>query len=309
MLVTELKSNIMHKQIDNFYIFTGDEIEIMNIYANKIAEVSNKLLSRVDCVSQIFRKLGSFSLIDKSYCYVVRDDKDFMTSDKALESIQSKLKNDILILMITNLDKRSKVYKLYQDRIVEFNHIEPKWFIKYINQKVVLNKDRCLELANACDCDYGQVMLELDKVITYHNACNDKDVDSTFDMLMDSGVLYQSPKDAIFDLVDAVMHRQLRRAFDLLDDCIAIGENPLTIVTVLYNNVKQVLQVQSCKSSNISDATGLPWNIVKVTQSKCGIYTISELVNMLYLIRSIEKSIKIGTIDPTIAVPYILVNI
>ena len=41
MTIIELKSDIMHKHLSNFYIFTGEEIGIMNIYLNQISKTLN----------------------------------------------------------------------------------------------------------------------------------------------------------------------------------------------------------------------------------------------------------------------------
>lgn len=39
MTVSELKSAIKSKKIKNFYIFTGDEVGVMDIYINKLASI------------------------------------------------------------------------------------------------------------------------------------------------------------------------------------------------------------------------------------------------------------------------------
>ena len=88
------------------------------------------------------------------------------------------------------------------------------------------------------------------------------DYNSAFQDLLKDGTIYQPPYDAIFDLVAAILDRKVNKAFDLLQQSYAVGEATMVMLSVLYNNAKAVLQVQSYKGDNLSKATGLTgWQI------------------------------------------------
>jgi DNA polymerase III delta subunit len=109
--------------------------------------------------------------------------------------------------------------------------------------------------------------------------------------------------------VDAVLKHEVNKAFDLLEQCYAVGESTIVLLSVLYTNIKQVLQVQSCKSNDIAKSTGLTSWQIKCAKEKMGHYSIGDLVYMLKLVRDTEMKIKTGEIEEQMAVPYVMVNI
>lgn len=133
--------------------------------------------------------------------------------------------------------------------------------------------------------------------------------DKAFEILVKDGTIYKPPYDAIFDFVDAVLKNKVNLAFDLLQQAYAVGENTMTLITVLYTNIKQLLQVQSCQSKDISKSTGLDGWQIKNAKSRCGYYTNDDLLYFLSVLRKCEKGIKIGTMEEQHAMEYILINI
>lgn len=98
-------------------------------------------------------------------------------------------------------------------------------------------------------------------------------------------------------------------AFELLYEDYRAGENPLTLLSVLYMSFKQMLQVQSCQGKDISGITGLSIPQVKAIQRKIGSYRIEELIRAMKLISDTVYNIKAGGISADIATDYVLVNI
>lgn len=133
--------------------------------------------------------------------------------------------------------------------------------------------------------------------------------DKAFEELVEQGAIHVPPKDAIFDFVDAVLRRQVSRAYNLLEQCYAVGEANMVILSVLYTNAKQLLQVQSCDSRDIAKSTGLTAWQIKCAKERVGHYRIGELVYILRKIQSIQKGIITGQIEDSMSVEYLLVNI
>jgi len=132
------------------------------------------------------------------------------------------------------------------------------------------------------------------------------DYDKAFEILLKDGTIYQPPRDAIFDFVEAVLAGKVNKSFDLYDQCVAIGEAVMVMLTVLYNNAKAVLQVQTCGSKDISKSTGLTGWQIKNAKPLCGIYTDDELITLLQKIQSCEIGIKTGRVDEEFVMEYIL---
>lgn len=310
MDVSAVKKQIQTNSLQPFYIFTGEEWKAQQIYIEQIAKVSKKQKKYVDSVSDIFSKLGSKALVPQSYVYVLRDDKDIMSDEKLQDKLPSMLGNNILILLITALDKRTKFAKKYAKEIVEFVHFDEKMLTKYIQKEINLNSNRCKKLIEICESDYGRILLEIDKIKQYtigmDYTLDDKIWNHVFDELLECGAIYVPPYDAIFDFVDAVLKHQINKAFELLYQSYAVGEAIMVLLSVLYNNARQVLQVQQCNRKDIEKATGLTAWQVKCAKEKSGYFESQDLMFLLRLIQSCESGIKQGKIEEFIAVEYIL---
>lgn len=312
MNVLDIKQQIKDADLRSYYIFTGDEIEVQRIYINKIAEVKGYAVMRVDSIADVWQDITSPSIFDDNRVYVVRDDKDLLTNEKLQSQIDNgALAGNILVHLLTSVDKRTKFYKQNTDRIVVFERLSTDVLKKYVGKHLSLNNANCEQLIAICENDFSRILLEINKINWYECYYCDYDMsdDVAFEELVAEGVIYTPPQDAIFDLVDAILKRQVKRVYDLLEQCYAIGEANMVILSVLYNNAKQVLQVQSCESSDISKSTGLTAFQVKCAKSKLNYYSIGELVYILRLIQKIQKGIITGEIDDNLSVEYLLVNI
>lgn len=305
-----IKNQIAKNTLQPLYIFLGEEWKVQQIYIDQIVKVSGKAKRYIDSISDIFSKLRSVSFLQTGYVYVVRDDKDILTEEKLQDNLLSVLGDNILILLLTTVDKRTKFYKRYKDTICEFERMKPQILAKYIDKEIELSEDNIERLMEVCDYDYGRCLLEIDKIKQYRKPyANDIFYNDAFMLLLKDGTIYQPPQDAIFDFVDAVLKRKIKLCFNLLYQSYAVGEAVLVLLSVLYNNAKQVLQVQTCTSENIAKSTGLTAWQIKCAQDKRGYYSNEELEYMLRLIHKCETGIKSGKMEEQIAVEYILVHI
>ena len=322
MNITDVKTQIKEKNIQPYYIFAGDEIEIQRLYINKIAEVLGYDVVRADCITDVWDKIINPTMFDSSCVYVVRDDKDLIQNEKLNDKISDKntLNGNIIINLITTVDKRTKWYKANSDKIVLFEHLSDEVLSKYVQKEVSLNKSNTLRLIAICENDYSRILLEIDKIKRYanetwkHREERERDggiswVNECFEKLVEDGTIYTPPKDAIFELVDAILRHQVNKIYDLLEQCYAVGEANMVILSVLYNNAKQVYQVQNCASSDVCKTTGLTSWQVKCAKDKCGYYSSDELENILRTIQKVQKGIITGQIADEISVQYVLAKI
>lgn len=317
MNMLDVKSDIHNKTTKKYYVFTGEEIEVMNIFVKKIADVANASICRADTLSSIFSKLQNRSILSIKTCFVIRDDKEYLSAEDIWEKLENEeLQNDnIVIMLYTDIDKRSKFYKHSQDRIVVFDALTDENLKREIQKRVALSDKNCDILIDICEHNLGIILNEIDKILNYiagnvraYGKPCDVNLDEVFQDLLKSGTIHQPARDCIWDFVDAVLMRRKKQAFGLLEEALEFGNPVLTLISVLYKDTKQLLQVQGCQSSDVSNSTGLSGWDIKRAKPRCDRYTIRELVNGMYLIRNTEKDIKSGNIDEYMAIDYILVN-
>ena len=306
MTVNEVKKQIKTGNLCPFYVFTGAEIEAQRIYINKIAEVTNKPVKRIESVKEAFNRRAS--ILKVSNVFVCRDDKEFWGAATRPEDIYDLLGDNILILQMTDIDGRSKASKTYADNTVTFEYMDADTLYKYTQRSCSLSDENTYELIDMCENDYSRILLETNKINIYARA-QDVSKDEAFNVLVQEGTITRPPKDAIFDFVDAFLRADIKTAFKLLQDCKEIGEPALRLISVLYSNVKRVLQVQVCESKDICKTTGLSAWDVKLARQTLNCWQSEDLVFFLKTFQAIEQGIKLGEIDEESAMDYLMVSV
>lgn len=308
MNLIELQSQIKLNQLNSIYIFTGDEIAVQKIYINKIAQTSNLEIQYVDNLKSIYNKLNINDIFNSKKLYIIIDDIDFIKEEKLWNSINTN--NNIIIFKFNTLDKRSKFYKQFENKIVEFNKLSNEILIKYIKKEINMSNENCESLIKICNNSYNQILLEMDKIVKYGKTqMVDTPYDFIFNILNNSGAFHKEISDITFEFIEKVLKRQYNNIFDLRKKLIQIGESNIKLLSLLYTNFKTVLLIQSCDSNDICKTTGLQYYQVKYNQDKLNYYSIGELVNALKIIQKTEEGIKTGKIDEDISIDYVLCNI
>lgn len=313
MNIVELKKSLDSNELSNLYIFTGEEYTILNIYIDRICCLFD-VVKRSDSVLSIYKNLSSRSLIQTGkQVYVVRDDKDFLTSETIWTDLVKRLKarNATLVLKYSSIDSRSKFNKHFNDCITVFDRLSDNVLLKYIYKDITLSKENAITLINACNHDYGRILLEVDKIqniIEYYNlSAND-----AFKMCLNAHAIYIEPEGQVFDLVDSILTRNYRLVYRMLAESRRRGDNELYVFSLLHNNVKNILQIQTFGNSDhkkLIQATGLTQFQINTCSKYLNRYTCEELVRFMKYIRYCDKSVKDGTMQPDFAVDYLLVNV
>lgn len=309
MTVQEVKAQIVGRKLQSVYFFTGIEIEVRNTYIKQIAKSLGYDIVRAESFREVFSKIKKKAIISQSFVYVIAEDAEVIKNEEIWKLLkdESLIGKNLLIFTFTSLDKRTKFYKAYKDAICEFEPLDAALLRKYIKKQISLSDANCDRLIEICEGDYSRILLELDKIKHFSKTHYLETPDVIFSELVNSKAIYKPPKDAIFDFVDAVMNRQEQRAFQLMQESYDCGEATLVMVSVLYNNIKQTLQVQACTSKEVSKSTGLTGWQIQCAKKYVGKYKTAELLNMMKLVRDIEIGIKMGRVDEAIAIPYFLV--
>lgn len=308
MTIQDIQKQIISKQLDNVYIFVGEEIAIEKIYINKLAQINDMQIEYVDSYTQIKNRLKSTNLFNETKLYVVIDDNEFTKAELIWGQLDYLESPNIIVFKYNTLDKRSKFYKHYENKIVEFNKLSDDVLTHYIQKEIPLNNENCKKLINICNNNYNQILLEIDKIKNVDNA-RLTDYNDIFEYLDNCGAFHKEISDITFEFVDKVLKRKIKSVFELQKQLHQIDESNIKLLSLLYTGFKTVLLIQSCKSNDICKTTGLQYYQVKYNQDKVNIYSTNELVCILKLIQYIEESIKIGTIDEAISIDYLLVNI
>jgi DNA polymerase III delta subunit len=290
----DLQTQIREGSLLPFYVFTGEEIELQNIYLKQMGDVI-----RVDRVTDIYNKITSKLISGKFAVYVVRDDMDFIKSEKTWGSISDRIRNAVLVIQVTTPNKCKKFIKELNDCVVEFNHMTTKQLLNVVNMDCsVSNKQYFIE---ACNNDLNTINNYLD---IFKRAgikeLNKKIVDEYIPTKEDV---------TVFQLADAVMRKDEQLTFRLLDQLLEDKNNVMGIIYAIYSQLHKCVLVEGYRGEkNISKVTGInSWicnNILRDNRIEP-----SKLLTALRLVQKYDKGIKTGKYDGVMACYSLIVEI
>jgi len=285
MELQELALQIKTNKLKSLYIFTGEEVGIRTEYINIILKQSKAKKVVCETLAEAIVKMQKGNFISDKNIYIIYDDKEY----KQKESWWNKNiipQSENVILIYSDIDKRTKFYKAHQEIMVDFQKLSEQILIKYIQKEIDLSNTLCSKLISLCDFSYSRIMLEVDKI-----KCLDLKADKAFQELVDNNLIFDESKEDIFNFIKQVLLRKLKKSYILYS---RMTENPLGILSLLYKGFRNVLMVQSCNTSNIAEVTGLTGWEIKNAKEVLNNYTLGEIVNILNEIRELEQGIKTG---------------
>ena len=305
MTIQELHNQIMNKNItDNLFIFIGPEYYVQHVYIEKIAQIKNLNIKYTDDFNSIQTSLDSSSLFKEYILYVIQDDMELLKHERVWKEINPG--NNVIIFKYSNIAKNSKFLNYFNEKSIIFEKLSQNVLINRL-KPTGLSIDNIKKLIEIGDSNYGQILLELDKVKQAANGSNN--LDYYFITLDSQGAFHKNISDITFDFIDYVVTRDIQNSFKLYQQLKQAGESNIKLLSLLYTTFKVILLIQTCHTSDICESTGIQYYQLKMNQNKIGYYGVQELVFILKLIQKIDTNIKQGDIEESISIDYLLSNI
>lgn len=309
MEIAELKQELLDGKTRPFYMFTGDELALQDVYINKIKEISGLPLKRVDTVASIYSNLTAKTLFKTApTLYVIRNDDGYMKSEKTWKQfIEAKsLKNNIVILLYSGLEKTNKMVKAHEPVETRFDFIGTAILKNRLMAVTGMPAPYCEDIVKLCNNNYGRIQHELYKLQTFGRV-NKLSWNSSYLEGKKLNLIHEDIGDIIFDFTNAVINRNIKKAYELWPKMKYTGDGPMRVLSVLYNSFRQILMVQSTDvKQRTEQVLGMTKAQIYVTSNQCGRYNLFELVNIIKTIRYLEKGIKTGTVAEEFAMDYLM---
>lgn len=295
MNVLDMQRHIKSKTFDKFYIFTGEDNSLMNNYIDKISSSYGGKIIRADKLLDVWGDLTQRSMFKTSSknVYVVRDDKEVTKNEKLWNKFDNII-NGILILIHTDLQKNTKIYKSLSEHVVEFNHMTVTQLSHYIVQKYgddeVIDVEVASYLAEQCKCDLGRIDSELDKlkILKYDTNVN------MFEVI--DSLVYNTPEFNVFDFIDGLIKKDKEFVVENLNLVVdpLSGVNRMGFLTIIYNKFYEAAKVMSCPwDKDVERRTGVPYFVAKKVWQNVK-YEPPSLLKALRIIQDCESGIKQG---------------
>ncbi len=292
MNIIDLQKQIRTGTFDKYYIFTGEDLGLLNNFIDKMAKEYGKVI-RTDKLLNVWTNLTQRSIFGNSAksVYVVRDDQDIKKNEKVWKRFDS-ISNGILILVYTELAKTTKLYKTLADHVVEFNHMTIPQLGSYIMNKEndLFSKSEAEYLAEVCKCDLGRIENEIDK-IKLLNLDPDANMYDVIDHLV-----YSTQEFNVFDFLDNLISKNVKLVVEdlnLVEDPLN-GVNTMGLLTFMYNKIYDAAKVMSMPwDKDVEERCGVKYFVAKKIWSTIK-FKPESLLTALRIIQDCESGIKRG---------------
>lgn len=294
----QLKKELDKNKVTGFYVFTGDEKEVMRKYIKRI----NPHARTVDSVQQLWAQLSNKGLFKRGGTYVLYNNKEIQEME--VKTILGKLKYDNLILVFDTIDRRKKFFKDVDKYTTEFKKFDDNQLIQYITkQNPAISNEIAFIIARCCNNDIGRIEIELDKLSF---------VNSDINMDIISDLITPQAEDQIFEMIDGVAIKDKEKTFGIYYDLLELKESPIKIISLLYMKFKQLFLIQNyynLPDGEIMNKTGLNYGQIKFTKKLMGKFATNDLLRILQDIQKVEVGVKTGKIDMHMGTEDLLLKI
>lgn len=230
MNLLEFKKDIQSNKLKPYYIISGEEIGIISFFLKQI----KKPTIRSENVLEVWRNLTSKQMISSTgNVYIVRDDDQFMKTEKVWKTAAEKIKYGTLILLITKPNKVTSFYKQNQEHWVEFERQSETQLKKYFSKQYpTLDVAHLATIIEMCNKDFDRIDNELNKI-----SCALKgEMDSVQLPSLARGIIHTEVTYDVFNTLNNLLLKNFNSALMEVNAMLASGESMIGLLTLLYRS-------------------------------------------------------------------------
>lgn len=287
----EFKDLIMNKNIVEFkFIILDKEGFISSQYVNTIAKKYNLEINYIDNIISD-NSFDIFELVNSTL-------NVFKT--KKLDKLDIIPENTIIICEAIDTDLK----KRYDDIFCEINSLE-KWQVQDFAYSRLEGIDaKYIDwLLDNCGYNIYRVDKEIEKLELFEQ--NERMI--IFKHMVEDNLYADLSDKNIFDFIDAIMKRNLTKLGTIYEDIDYIDVEPLGVVTLLYNNVRKLIQVW-LNSNPTPEDTGLSSKQIYAINKLPRVWSQDNLIDIFKFLTNIDYEIKTGNMPMDILRDYVVVK-
>lgn len=234
-------------------------------------------------------------------------------SEEVLESFSKYLDNpnleNTLILVCSKLDERKKIVKKTISHAVTLEiEMNIEAFVKGILENYEMSNDTIQYLIEFCRGNYEKIKNELEKLKLY---CYDEKKITKSDI---DAIVERTIDDNIFNLVEAIVTKNKKTAFEIYEELLKHNEEPIKILILVANQFRLLYQVKVLNKerrseSEIASLLGVHPYRVKLANQKSREYTEKELLLCLNKLADLDSDIKQGKTFQNVGFELFVLNL
>ena len=234
--------------------------------------------------------------------------------EKLAEYLTQPAKTVVFIMIETQVDKRSKLYKVFKDkgRICEFTKQDEatlkRWISGIVKKENKMISDQVLNLfLEKTGTDMENIRTELEKLFCYTIKREEITCDDV------NNICTQRISNRIFEMVSAIAEKRQRDALDMYHDLLTLKESPMGILALIARQFNLMLQVKELQqkglnSKAIGEKTGLSPYIAQKYEKQSAKFKMKELTNALNACVSADEAVKTGKLNDVLSIELLIIE-
>lgn len=294
MTLQELKKEILDNTLDlHMIIFKYDDSAfLVNSYIKRIRDNKGLSIINVNSLNEIF-DIENNVFEDSSKNLYLLDVDEFQ------DDLSKYNFNNLIIKTKKVTEKNSEQF------VVKFDKPEDWQVEEYVKVCLPgLNEAERLWLCEITNHDINRLDLECKKINIFDKSMQR----SIFEELNTDNMYEDLNSMTIFNFTNAIIKRDLKKVKDILKDINNIDIEPVGLVTILYKNFKNILNIQMNSRATPESLKLSPKQFAAIKRN-CNVYNNDKLINTFKLLVSIDYKLKSGLLDNNKIIEYLLVNI
>lgn len=265
-------------------------------YITEILHQHNLERESIEDLSAVNLMASAFDALVKPTLQVYKVDKFECTNSNLLMA-----KN--LVISCKSIPAATK--KIFKDYIIEIPELTD-WQLKdyLFTQLDGMTQSNLDAIMQICNKDIYRIQLETERLKIFPSNMRN----SLFEKFKADSVYSDLTTNTIFELINAIVHNDAKKAATVYNDLDKLDSSPLGILSLLYNNFRNIILIQldttaTPESTNINPAQ------FYAIKHNIGVYTREQLKNIFLLLTDIDRKIKLGELEIDNLLDYLLVNI
>lgn len=293
MLLEELKNQLLARTFNmkDMIFRYEDNPFLLNTYIDYIVNEFNKNLIKVNSLSEVID-------IENNVFDDTTNNVYLLSTDNFEVNLNNTLTGKLIVRCKKTIDEN-------KDYIIDFPKLM-EWQIEDYMKMLLpgLDVNQIKWLCSITKYDINRLYLESKKLSIFDN----KEQQVIFNQLNDDNIYEDLNNLTIFNFTNSIIRRNLNGSADVLRDIKNIDVEPTGLVTILYKNFKNILNIQLNSSATPENLGMSPkqFNAVKYNIHK---YSKDELINIFNILTEIDYKLKSGLLENDRIIDYLITHI
>lgn len=320
-----IKTDIKCNTFKNAYLLFGEETYLIDYYAkqiiNAVVDEDTRDFNLLSVSSEIPEEteadgfVNSYPFMAEKKVLYIRNSGLFKKSNDAQKkfwtSFLETLPDYVIIIFAEDeTDKRNAVYKLIDKKYlaVEFSFQKPSELTSWTGRvlgsmkKKITPKDAAY-IVELCGPSMQNIKSELEKLSLF---ITDREEITTADI---EQIVTKNIENRVFDMVDDIAEGKNRDALKKLSDLKALNEEPIKIISIIFNKYSQYKKLSLLKGRPLAEICrlcGLYEKYAKNYLRQLNSLPIEKINSVLDICTRMDFDIKSGKIDKWLALELIM---